>query len=426
MSTAFPPLRLAWTIWGLGAALYLVGFFQRVAPGVMGAELMHSFSVGAAGLGNLSAFYFYSYVAMQIPTGLLADTWGPRRLLTAGSLTATAGGLLFALAPQFWLAGLGRALVGASVAVAFVCMMKLASHWMPARHFAFATGSALFVGIAGAVLAGVPLDVLVSVVGWRAVMAGVALITAALAVAMWWLVRDDPAERGYQSHATEHADDGRGSGALQTLLTVLRYRNTWLLTLAPGGVAGPVLAFAGLWGVPFLVTHYEVSETTAAAYCTAMLIAWALGGPALGALSDRIGRRRPLYVAGLAVASLCWAVVILLPALPTLALGALLTLAGFASGCMIIGFAYAKESLPGKYGGTVGGVVNMGVMLGPMVLQPAIGLVLDGLWDGTTEEGLRIYSLGAYRAGFLLMLAWAIAGTILVAFSRETHCRQTP
>ena len=59
-----------------------MGFFQRVAPAVMTAELMQDFSISAAALGNLSAFYFYSYVAMQIPTGILADTWGPRRLLT--------------------------------------------------------------------------------------------------------------------------------------------------------------------------------------------------------------------------------------------------------------------------------------------------------------------------------------------------------
>jgi len=69
-----PSGRLAWTVWGLGAALYLIGFYQRVAPAVMTAELTGVRS-RAAGLGNLSAFYFYSYVAMQVPTGILADRW---------------------------------------------------------------------------------------------------------------------------------------------------------------------------------------------------------------------------------------------------------------------------------------------------------------------------------------------------------------
>ncbi|MCD4741239.1 MAG: MFS transporter, partial [Desulfobacteraceae bacterium] len=89
-----PPMTLAWFIWGLGALFYLAGFFQRVAPGVMTKELMQDFNISASGLGHLSALYFYSYVAMQIPTGILADTLGPRKLLTAGCVVAGMGTLL--------------------------------------------------------------------------------------------------------------------------------------------------------------------------------------------------------------------------------------------------------------------------------------------------------------------------------------------
>ena len=74
-----PPLRLAWMIWGLGALFYLFAFYQRVAPAVMTDVLMADFAIGGAALGNLSAFYFYAYVVMQIPTGVMADRWGPRR-----------------------------------------------------------------------------------------------------------------------------------------------------------------------------------------------------------------------------------------------------------------------------------------------------------------------------------------------------------
>jgi len=72
----------------------------------------------AAALGNLAAFYYYSYVAMQIPAGVLADRWGPRRVLTAGAAVAAAGTLLFALAPGYAAAGIGRLMIGGSVGVA--------------------------------------------------------------------------------------------------------------------------------------------------------------------------------------------------------------------------------------------------------------------------------------------------------------------
>jgi MFS family permease len=423
---AHPPVRLAWTVWGLGAALYLIGFYQRVAPAVMTAELSRAFALGAAGLGNLSAFYFYSYVAMQVPTGILADRWGPRRLLAAGAGVAGLGTLVFALAPGLGWAGAGRLLIGGSVAVAFVGMLKLASHWFAPRQFALATGMALFCGIIGAVFAGVPLRLLVAAVGWRPVMLASAGLTFGVCAALWWVVRDDPADLGYASHAaaSKPTPGDRPPGILQGLAAVFRYRNTWLLLLAPGGVVGCVLTFSGLWGIPFLTTHYGLPVTRAAALNSALLVAWAVGGPVLGATSDRWGRRKPLYLLGNAVALGCWSLVVWVPGLPLPVLVATLLLAGFASGGMIIGFAFAKESVSSRLAGTVSGVINMGVMTGPMVLQPAVGWMLDRAWSGASVDGVRVYEWAAYRAGFSLMLAWAALAVLLVLCTRETSCRQ--
>jgi predicted MFS family arabinose efflux permease len=122
---ALPPVSLAWLTWGLLASLYFVGFFQRVAPTGMVDELMRDFGIAATVLGNLSAVYSYTYAAMQIPSGLLADAVGPRRVGAAAAVVAAAGIALFALADSLWMATLGRGLIGASVAVA---CMKLAGH----------------------------------------------------------------------------------------------------------------------------------------------------------------------------------------------------------------------------------------------------------------------------------------------------------
>jgi len=248
-----PPIRLAWTIWGLGAILYLIGFYQRVAPAVMTAELMNDFQINAAALGNLSAFYFYSYVAMQVPTGILADTWGSRRLLTVGALVCGVGTLLFALASDIVWANLGRLLIGGSVAVAFVGMLKLATHWLAPHQFALSAGLALFVGVIGAALAGVPLQLLVATFGWRTVMLAAAVLPIGLGAVIWWIVRDDPSERGYASYAHTPAASS-GSSRLSFvggLREIFRYRNTWLLCLIPGGIVGAVLTFSGLWGCLF-------------------------------------------------------------------------------------------------------------------------------------------------------------------------------
>lgn len=425
-SESHPPLRLAWTVWGLAAALYIFGFFQRVAPGVMTTELIADFNLTGAELGNLSAFYFYSYVAMQIPTGLLADSWGPRRLLTAGAFVAGLGSLCFAFADGMFWACAGRLLIGASVAVAFVAMMKLSSHWMALRHFSLASGMALFLGILGAVFAGTPLRLLVASFGWRSVMLISSLVPFVIAALIWVIVRDDPQERGYSSYAPKTRTEGPRVGVVAGLRQVFTYRNTWLLSLAPGALAGSVLTFAGLWGVPFITSNYGLSAPLAAATCSAMLLAWAIGGPLLGNLSDRVGRRKPVYLVCCAVIAAAWALAIFVPEMSLIFLIGLLMIIGFASGGIIIGFAYVKESVPSHLAGTAAGVCNMGVMVGPMFLQPAVGWVLDSRWQGTTKAGIRIYEFGAYRAGFSLMLVWAVLALICLALTRETDCRQMP
>ena len=419
-------LATAWRIWCLGALFYLMAFFQRVAPAVMTDALMRDFNIGAALLGNLSALYFYSYVAMQIPTGILADRWGPRRLLATGALVAGTGTLLFAMASGIWLAGLGRLLIGGSVAVAFVGVLQLSNNWFPPRHYSLAAGMTLLVGVTGAVCAGPPLRLLVDRFGWRAVIMVSAIITFAISAAIWWWVRDRRTESNTKS--LSDTASSRGSDPWRSigtgLLKVVKYRNTILLFVIPAGVVGPVLAFSGLWGVPYLTTHYGLSTTRASVLTTALLVAWALACPVFGWLSERIGTRKPLYLTGLATALVGWLVIFYIAKLSLPLLAVVMILTGLSSGCMVLSFAFAKESVPSRLAGTVTGVVNMGIMMGPMLLQPGVGWMLDRHWDGSFDEGIRIYNLGAYQAGFTLIAAWAALSVVLLCFTRETRCRQ--
>ena len=124
------------------------------------------------------------------------------------------------------------------------------------------------------------------------------------------------------------------------------------------------------------------------------------------------------------VAISTWFAILFIPNLPFSLLIVFLLTSGFFSGCVIISFAFAKESVPSYLVGTISGVTNMGMMLGATVLQPAIGWMLDRFWSGDTLEGIRIYNISAYQAGFSLMIAWAVLGFILLFFTHETYCRQ--
>ena len=420
---SLPPAALAWLTWGLLASLYFVGYFQRVAPAVMVDELMRDFGIAATMLGNLSAIYFYAYAAMQIPSGLLADAVGPRKVATAAAVAAAAGMAMFSQADTLWMAGVGRGLVGASVAVAFVACMKLAGHWFPANRFATVTGVSLLTGNLGGVLAGVPLSEAVASVGWRAAMLASAGATLMLAAIVWAGVRNDPSERGYASHAHPEALSATSMSPWRSLKRVMAERDTWLLFFAGGLIAAPVLTFAGLWGVPFLVQVHGLDRSHAAGLTTAMLLGFAFGGPLLGALSDRLGRRKLPYLGAALVHALGWLIFLLVDALSSSMFALLFATIGFSAGGLIIGFAFSREVNHPGAAGTVGGVVNMAVLGFAALQQSAMGWILDHNWQGATIKGARVYDAAAYDAAFFWLAASALAAVAFVALTRETYCR---
>ena len=409
-------------MWGLVATLYLLGFFQRMAPAVMVDELMRDFSISGALMGNLSATYFYAYAAMQIPSGLLVDKIGPRRLSTYACIVTAIGVLTFAWGPNLWFAYAGRFLVGASVAVAFVTCMKLAGHWFPTNKFATVTGVALLFGNIGGVLAGVPLSEAVAGVGWRTAMAASGIITLITAMIIWLVVRDDPSEYGYKSHAHASVRENGNLPAGAALRSVIARKDTWLLFFAGGLSAAPVLVFAGLWGVPYLTQVYGLERSTAATITSTMLIAWAMGGPLLGALSDRLGVRKLPYLVGVVLTTIFWAIFLFVK-LPYMLLYPLLAAIGFFSGALIIGFAFAREvNHPGASGAT-GGVVNMSVLGIAAIMQPVLGKILDSHWDGVLVNGARIYSSTAYSSAFIWFLVSVGVSIVMVACTKESYCQ---
>ena len=428
----FPPLRLSYLTWGLAATFYLFGFFQRVTPASLANDLMRDFGLSAAGLGNLAGFYYYAYAAMQIPTGVMVDRWGPSRLFLAGSVLAGLGALLFGLAETVLMAGLGRALIGAAHGMAWVSMLKLVAHWFPQSRFGMMSGLSLAVGTAGAVLAGPPLRMLADAFGWRPVIAvsgGAALL---LAVAIWRLMRDDPLDRRYMTYAppgahaaVRHAAAGRHESMLHSVAQVFRFRNTWLLFGVNSGICGCFLAFTGLWGVPFFVQHHGLTVKEAALITSAMLVLFAAGGPLMGGLSDRWRLRKRPFAIGAGVAVGSFAVLSVAPAAPLPVLVGMLSLGSLGAGAMAISFGYAKESVPLPLQGTVTGVVNAGVMVGALTLMPLIGAMLDWQWQGVAIQGVRQYGLQAFQSAWLLLAGWMAVSFVLLLLTRETQARQS-
>jgi len=414
-----PPAWLSWSVWGVAAIYYLAAFYLRSSPAVMTTELMRDFGINASQLGNFSAVYFYAYIAMQIPTGVLVDSWGARRLLIGGAIAAAIGTCLFGATSSYSVASIGRLIVGAATAVGWVVTLKLATHWFPRERFAMLSGLGLMMGNVGALVAQVPLRVLVEQFGWRAVAFGSAGVVLAVGAAAWAFVTNDPLERGFRSHAPTELQ--RTHLTIRQLLrdfpTIFTYRNTWLIFLAQGGFVGAMLSFTGLWGPTYLRQRFALTPTEAAAVCSIMIVCWAVASPIAGYLSDKMGR-----LGGALISAAGWSMLFFAP-LPLAAFTLVAAITSFACGAVVLGFAFAKESVPVQLLGTISGAINVGNMLGPTILQPAIGRVLDQRWAGAMNNGVRIYSVDAFQAGFAMIVAWSVLTCLLIACTRETRCR---
>lgn len=400
-------------------AAYVLSFFQRFAPAGIAPDLAASFSTSAASLGVLAATYFYVYTLMQVPTGILVDTLGPRRILLIGGLVAGGGSLLFGIAQSLDAALIGRTLVGLGVSVVFVSMLKFIAVWFEEHRFASVVGASMLVGNFGSVLAGSPLSWMAQQFGWRGVFVGVGIASVALGALAWLLVRDRPSVQGTPV-PTAHVDR---TVILTGLMRVVRNRATWPAAFVNAGLSGSFFAFGGLWAMPFLTQGMGLSRNVASAHLSLYFAGFAIGCLLIGTVSDRMRRRRPVVIISAAVLALIWPIWLSGLALPREATYLLFALMGLMTASFTLSWACAKEVNPPALSGMSTSVANMGGFLMGALLQPAVGWVMDRRWNGTMIDGVRFYTPEDYRWGLALIAAAAWLGAAAAWFVRETHCR---
>lgn len=415
-----------WSIFAILILAYMLVFFHRMAPAVVAADLMRTFGITGAALGSLAAMYFYVYTVMQIPAGILADTLGARATVAAGNLVAGTGSILFGLAGTFWEASVGRGLVGLGVSVVFVGLFKSNSVWFSERNYGLVSGLTLLFGNVGAISSAGPLAALLEVYSWRSVFIALGIGTMFLAALTLLAVRNRPEDLGFPSVREmdgQPAHRERQQHWRQQLRGVVTTRAVWPAFWVDLGMVGSMLAFVGLWAIPYLRDVHGLARSAAAVYTTMALAGFALGSLGAGWFSDRIGRRRTVIVVGtLGYALTCAAFALLSWTSPWVGM-ALFASLGFFSGGFIVTFAAAKEVVPPASAGMAVGLVNTGLFLGAACMQPLFGWAMDLFWQGQVSAGVRVYAVGNYRLGFLLMIGFALLAVVGAIRVRETHCR---
>lgn len=404
-----------WLVWSLTVLFFFYKYLLQFSTNVMATDLMGAFNLSGAGLGNLAACFYYTYMLMQLPVGILLDKYSPQKMVALAILLCAVGAYIFSHATSLWVASVSRAMIGLGASFAPVACLKFASVWFPPRRFALIAGLSMTFALTGAANAGYPLSKLVSWFGWRDTLTYLAIPGIILAFLFLLLVRPKP---NLHTQQEEYS-------VLKGLKEVLTDKQTVLLSIYSGLAYAPFSMMVGLWGVPFLTTAHHLTPTNAAAKASLIIAGFAIGAPILGWISDYLGRRKIMIYFGtlLALTTISW--IIYFPVGSEQLLNILMFGFGVGISGFLLCFSMVREVNRLVLAGTALGFMNMFDSLGEAISEPLIGKLLDLGWTGElAENGARLFSIHDYQVALSLLPIYFIVAFICLIFVKETHGTQ--
>lgn len=416
---------MGWLICGLGAIFYSYEYLLRIAPSVMEHALREHFNLTATGYGLISSIYYYAYVPMQLPVGVMLDRYGPRRLLTFACFVCVIGTFMFTSTSIFWFAALGRLLVGLGSAFAFVGVLKLATIWLPENRLAMVSGLTAALGTIGAMLGDNFLGLFVDKLGWIKTLNMTALFGIALIFILWMGVID---RKGHHRQSGTVSSFKKG---MVDLGIIIKNKQIWVNGLYGCLVYLPTTVFAELWGIPYLRHAHGLSPESAGLANSLLFLGFTIGAPVMGFISDRMARRKLPMVIGAVGSAVVIMMILYLPGLEESNIQVLMFLLGLLYSAQAIVFAVGRELSPGEAAGTAMAITNMIVMLGAMFLQPLVGHLLDYSlslhWGDANLGGAAVtnlsktYTVDDYRFALSVIPLGIFMAAFLTFFLKETH-----
>lgn len=413
-----------WVIFAILAFAYLLVYFHRMCPAVVAVEMMTDLDAGPALMGLLAAAYFYPYAAMQFPSGLFADSLGPRKTISASFVLAGGASIVFGLAENSTLAIVARVLVGLGVSLTFVAVMKALTRWFRVREFSLMAGLLNSAGGLGSLGAAAPLALLSESVGWRVSFMAVGGATLFVAAAVWLFVRNRPEDMGLpppepvlEPKRKSGGVSGPRPGLWQGVKEVLSTGRFWILAIWFFCTYGIFFSFGGLWGGPYLMHVRGMTAAQAGGILSMLAVSMLVGSPLVSYVSERVLHSRKLVLLGASLVQLGLCGV--LAYFPHVLSDPLLYVWAFffglcASGVVAVGFTACKETFSMEKAGTAIGLVNISPFLAGAIMQPLMGLVLQ--WR---EGDAEVYSAQAYGTVFTLYVCLAVVGVVATLFLRD-------
>ncbi|MFN3233908.1 MAG: MFS transporter [Gammaproteobacteria bacterium] len=395
----------------LSACLFVFFQFQlNIVSGEILGGIMQSFSLTAFTGSLLVSVYFYTYVIMQVPSGMIVDRFGPKRLLVAGSALCGLSCILFSHTHSIWIAAVARLCMGFGSSFAYVGSMNLASRWFPLRFFGLLCSGAEAMGFVGSMLGGDALAAIVDFYGWRVAFDVLAVVAILVCILLKFVVKNEPkCELRQDAIAQTHEDDGH---MWKNFKTIVRSKTAWINAVYSGLMFGVFTIFAGLWAVPFFETSHHLNLVHATILSSLMLLGAIFGNLLMGYLDLMLSDRRILTVGCPLIVTAVLLPIIYMPSLPLFWMGTFMFMTGLFGSAYILTFAIGNELAPeGGRSTSIGFVNTLSVGMTP-ILQPIVGYVLTHLVT-TPMQHASDYPLWDYEYALALLPAITLLSALL-------------
>ena len=394
--------RTRYTLLYFACVLSVITYIDRVCIASSAPAIRGDLGLNAVQMGWIFSAFTFAYAVFEIPTGWMADVFGPRKTLMRivlwwSTFTAVSG-----LAWNFTSLVIARFLFGAGEAGAYPSISRSFSRWFPVTERGAAHGAVFMCSRLGAAATPPLVILIIAAAGWRVSFWIFGSLGVAWSVMWWRWFRDDPA-----AHPSVGPDELAliASGTPTTAHANVHWRDLLDLNL----LYICLMYFCIAYGLYFYLTWLPTYFTEARGFtpqqsawlASAVLFTGAIASIAGGWLTDELTSRYGLKAGrSIAVVALPLSAVLIVSATlsPSPRLAAVLIALAFfcAELCLSPSWAMCHD-IGGQAAGTVTGAMNtlgnLGGSLSPLVFGYSVQLW--GSWSTPLVIMACVYLAGA-------------------------------
>ena len=391
---------------------YYMSYLFRTVNAIISPQLVSDVGLTPSALGFMTAAYFMTFAAVQLPLGIVLDKYGPRKVQAALLIVAAAGAALFAVGTDAVTLIIGRGLIGLGVSACLMASLKANVLWFPKEKIPLVNGVIFAFGAIGALSTTVPLELLIQTVDWRTVFWWLTAISIASGLLILFVVPERP-------QAPVELPPGQSAFSAQMADLKLVYASAyfWRLAFMVFLHNGVFLSYQALWAAPWLRDVAGLDRSGVADAMFMFNIGMFVGVLSIGLVAERLQKLGiPTIVPAVAGIVLSLVVQALFAAAWT-DYAAILCLAfGYFGSTATLAYAVLNQKFPQKLTGRVNTAQNMMTFIAAFAMQWLVGIII-GLYP---SPGDGLYSSDGHQTALIVLIVIELAGLIFFLWPRHT------